>query len=252
MVFNIYRKVAFQMKITTTFLLLLALLLPNTFAHKPTKWSLPEGAVARLGKGSIEEILYSPDGTRLAVISSVGTWFYDTETYREIALLPGSTHSSDGVSFSPDSRTLATADGGKTVWLWDTETGEQKSTLSGHKSAVTSVSFSPDSRTLASGSWDNTVRLWDTETGEHKGTLSGHTEDIISVAFSSDGTIVAGGGWDGVRLWDALTLEPNGALTGWTPKLDYVAFSPDGKVFVVKQQGIEFSVWDTETWGNEA
>lgn len=30
-------------------------------------FSLPEGALARLGKGHIQEVAYSPDGTRLAL-----------------------------------------------------------------------------------------------------------------------------------------------------------------------------------------
>ena len=42
-----------------------------------TKWSLPEGAKARLNKGFIFEITYSPDSTLLAVASSIGVWLYD-------------------------------------------------------------------------------------------------------------------------------------------------------------------------------
>ena len=56
------------MKITMILLMLLALFLPNTFAEDYTQSSLPEGAVARLGKGKIEAVRYSPDGTRLAVV----------------------------------------------------------------------------------------------------------------------------------------------------------------------------------------
>ena len=57
---------------------------------------LPEDAKARLGKGLISEIAYSPDGARLAVASSIGgmgttPWLYDTQTYQEIALLTGHT-----------------------------------------------------------------------------------------------------------------------------------------------------------------
>ena len=69
------------MKITATLFLLLVLLLPNTHAQEYTRWSLPESAVARLGKGSINEVQYSPDGARLAVVTSIGIWLYDTATY---------------------------------------------------------------------------------------------------------------------------------------------------------------------------
>ena len=37
-----------------------------------TTVNLPEGAKARLGKGTIEDIAYSPDGEFLAVASSIG------------------------------------------------------------------------------------------------------------------------------------------------------------------------------------
>ena len=148
------------MKTTMTLLMLLVLFLPNTYPQDYTQMNLPEGAVARLGKGSVREVLYSPDGTRLVVFSSIGTWLYDTTTYRAVALLAGHTDWIHSVAFSPDDATLASGSGDSTVRLWDTETGELKQTLTGHLSLVTSVVFSPDGTTLASGSGDRTVLLW--------------------------------------------------------------------------------------------
>ena len=74
------------MKITTTLLTLLVLFSLITPAQESTQLNLPEGAVARLGKGSLNEIQYSPDGARLAVAGSVGIWIYDTTTHQEVAL----------------------------------------------------------------------------------------------------------------------------------------------------------------------
>ena len=65
------------------------LLLQNSFAEDYTQWELPEGAKARLGKGVMWEIQYSPDSARLAVASSIGIWLYDTATDQEVALLTG-------------------------------------------------------------------------------------------------------------------------------------------------------------------
>ena len=84
------------MKNTFVSIVLLLLLtstpyLPNTFAQDFPQWHLPAGAKARLGKGSIHEIAYSPDGTRLAVASSIGIWLYDAQTYQELSLLIGNT-----------------------------------------------------------------------------------------------------------------------------------------------------------------
>ena len=38
------------------------LFLNPTFAQDSSQWSLPDGAKARLGKGSTNDVTYSPDG----------------------------------------------------------------------------------------------------------------------------------------------------------------------------------------------
>lgn len=63
------------------------LCLSDAAAQEYTQWALPEDAIARLGKGRIEDMQYSPDGTLLAVATTIGIWLYDTETYQERSLL---------------------------------------------------------------------------------------------------------------------------------------------------------------------
>ena len=94
------------------------LFVQTSVAQEYTRWSLPEEAKARLGKGWIfdiayfpstvqVQIAYSPDGTRLAVASSIGIWLYDAHTGAEVALLTRHTDRISSVAFSPDSKTLA-------------------------------------------------------------------------------------------------------------------------------------------------
>ena len=97
------------MKTTAILLILFTLFSLNTFAQDYTQWGLPAGAKARLGKGTINEIAYSPDGTRLAVAGGIGIWVYDMETYQEIALLTGHTMGVSSVAFSSDGNTIATS-----------------------------------------------------------------------------------------------------------------------------------------------
>ena len=234
------------MKTTVTLLILFTLFSSNTFSQDYTQWELPKGATARLGKGSINEIQYSPDGTRLAVAGSIGIWMYDTQTYQEVALLIGHIGSVNSVAFSPEGRTIASDN---TVRLWDAETGEHKGTLTGHTDWVNSVAFSPDGRLLASGSRDKTVRLWDAVTGEHKGILIGHIGSVNSVAFSPEGGMLARGGeWldNTIRLWDAVTGEHKGTLTGHTGGVISMALSPDGGTLASGSHK-EIRLWDVVT-----
>ena len=50
-----------------------------------TQWGLPPGAKARLGKGGIGRIRYSPDGTQLSTTGPIGIWLYDVHTCTEVA-----------------------------------------------------------------------------------------------------------------------------------------------------------------------
>ena len=202
------------MKTTVTLLMLLILSPLNTFAQDYTQFSLPEGAKARLGKGSMhEDMVYSQDGTRLVISSSIGVWLYDTVTSQEVALLAGDWI--NGFAFSPDGRTLAIMIAGNNIYLWDAKTGAHIRTLRGHTAGVRTVAFSPDGLTLASGGYDDTVRLWDAKTGAHIRTLRGHTKSVTTVLFSPDGRTIASAGQEPtLRLWDAVTGAHKRTLTG--------------------------------------
>ena len=65
---------------------------PDVVAQGHTTLHLPEGAIARLGKGDIKRITYSPNGHLIAVASSLGIlWLYDADTGAEQAFLDGHT-----------------------------------------------------------------------------------------------------------------------------------------------------------------
>lgn len=144
-------------------LFVFVLFLQDSFAQDSPQWHLPEGVKARLGRGRIVEMRYSPDGTRLVVASSIGIWFYDTATFQEVDLLTGHTSWVTSIAFSLDGQMLASGVGREdnTIRLWDATTGEHKRTLTGNGWTVHSVAFSPDGETLASGSGDGTVLLWE-------------------------------------------------------------------------------------------
>ena len=87
-------------------------LILNSSAQILSQKHLPEGAMARIGKGLANDVKYSPDGTQIAVASHIGIWIYDAQTYQEIDLFTEHSESVEGVAFSPDGQTLAGANRG--------------------------------------------------------------------------------------------------------------------------------------------
>ena len=192
------------LSISLTLALVSALFLPITFSQNYTQWELPDGAIARIGKGEIRGIQYASDGTLLAVASNIGIWLYDTTTLQEIALFTGDIDGISCMALSPDGRTFAIGSGNGNIHLLDRVTGVQKTTLIGHTDGIFSIAFSPDGGTIASASSDSTIGLWNADTGEQKTTFSGDGNRVFSVAFSPDGETVISGNEDGtIRLWDA-------------------------------------------------
>ena len=245
----------------TTYLFLIVLLLaftlivPNTPAQDYTRWHLPEGAKARLGKGHIIGVTFSPDSNRLLIASSIGIWVYDVQTGKELNLFTGNINSDYGRGsvFSHDKRMLAVIGADPTiVQLWDVAKGQLLKTLTGHNSFVNSVCFSPDNTILAGAGGNGDIFLWDTATGKLQKTLNiKHTDQVDSVCFSPDGTVLAAGrfGFCGiVQLWDADTGQQLKTLRHelW---VSHLCFSPDGTILASSEGGSKGSVhlWSTVT-----
>ena len=220
----------------------------NTPAQDSPQWRLPDGATARFGKGTIHQITYSPDSTKMAVATSIGIWIYDTQTGDELNLLSGHLAPVRSIAFHPDGNILASGSSDRTVRLWDVNTGIEIRSLTAHKGSVYSVAFSHDGTTLASGSYDRTVRLWDTDTGTEIHTLTGHTRSIDDIAFNHDSTMLASAAlFENIRLWDVATGTEIRTFAIGRNSAFCVAFSPNNNTLAAGGHDETVRLWDADT-----
>ena len=195
------------------------------------RWSLPEGATARLGKGYINALQFTPDGNRFVVATSIGIWVYDAHTGEEIALYTGHSRPVTALAFSPDGVVLASGDDSGEVRLWRAGTGELLSVLQ------------PDRA-------DNKV---------------------MALVFTEDGTKLIGAGLGEIQVWELDTevsqpivtrleglrgsrsLRRSHSITGFSP-FSPTVFSPDGRFLASQVRDsvsetitLKIYVWDVAT-----
>ncbi|MYF99780.1 sigma-70 family RNA polymerase sigma factor [Candidatus Poribacteria bacterium] len=230
-----------------------------------TQWNLPKHTKTRLGKGIINGISFSPDGTQIAVGSATGVWIYDANTGEELSLLTDHKSRAGEVAFSPDGKTLASGMYDK-ILLWDITTGKLMKTFSREMSVFNKLTFIDDGNTLLCKNYDGSVvNLWDVKSGVKKDFhpksskgFSAFLSSLFGRGFSAadlyidnseDKNIFAVGYEDGkIRLEDANSGKTLNTLQGHRDRISQLVFSPDGNLLVSSAYFKDpLHLWDVTT-----
>ena len=213
-----------------------------------TQWALPEKAKARLGKGGINVLQFSPDGTQLALGTNIGVWLYDVATGKEMSMFPGMCQS---LAFSPDGRFLASGRTSGSGKLWEVATG-RKVALTNALPRTSALRFSEDSKTLVSlEQWGNSISQLDIAT--RKGNAK-QIKDIKRRTFTRPVVHAltyakfAVGGQDGeIELWST-TGQKLSTFNGHEGRHIYaLAFSADGTQLASGGQDTTVHLWDVSS-----
>ena len=227
----------------------------RSLADDYTQWHLPEGAKMRLGKGEVNDIKFSPDGSLLAVGTSIGIWIYEVQSQKEVAFLKSETNHINTITFIDNGATLVSASDGGMILTWKINVNNPPIYPNPPKMLrilhgtgyFWGSALSKDGNLLAIGDGGGLVSLWDLRTGSKISTFKAHSDSVNGLAFSSDGSTLASGSWDShIHLWDVATQKRHQTLTR-SFHTHALAFGPDGKRVASGSFSGGLQSWDLET-----
>lgn len=230
-----------------------------------TTWALPEGAIARLGRGSISNnMAFSPNGTSLVVATAIGCWWYDLATTQPIALWETERGMVSAISFSRDGRWIATGNWDGIVKVWDSQTLQCLTEIDvpehpvGKGKSIHRLVFSPDGRYFAiSGDHWSAVYAWH---GDFSKPIAWYTVDEtpetasgagFPISFSPDSNLLAYK--SDYQVTSVLHVETGENIAEfpnvYTERLGYYkfTFSPCGQYLAACNRKGTVHVWNIHT-----
>jgi len=198
---------------------------------------------------SVEQILFSPDGDRIATYDReavVRVW--DWQTRQEIASFEHEDAVLRNMVFSPDGSLLATATVSY-IGLWSIEDNALLSALQITPGGADEIlAFSPDGTYLLSGGRNTDMTLWDVETSNQVGVMPEVRGDRLSAAFSPDSTLLVTSVLDtDVALWNLTEINDEtiqrSVLDVGTLRIFEVNWSADGFMMLFVDATGPIYVW---------
>jgi WD40 repeat protein len=160
------------------------------------------------------------------------------------------------VSFSPDGKTLATADRAGGLHLWEASSGRILLSLNEHKASIRALDWRADSKMLASAGEDGNIIWWDVKDGwpaitkanahppaRKPGTYGRIANGVLAARFDHEGRLCTAGRDATVRLWDPQGKELQSfPLHGAQPLSAALSF--DGKKVIGGDTTGEVHFWN--------
>jgi WD40 repeat protein len=198
--------------------------------------------------GIVNNVQYSPAGTRLAVSDENRVWLLNPEPLSTLTATPSGSpihsfkSSVDQLIFSPDAKWLGILTHGNEVALYNVDNPGLK-TLKG-SGIVRSMTFSSDNKQLIASDSTGNVQAWNVPTGELIDNAEEKYTHVSSLASSSE--ILALGSRDKITIVDA---NGDGGAISEIESLgenSLIALSPDSTWLASSDSSGKISIWKNQ------
>ncbi len=197
--------------------------------------------VARIWRGTINDIALSSDESELAVGAETGVYVYNLKdrsaavTYFAVEDPPVRTLAFD----SSGTNIAAGTDDGK-VYIFNTYTGEKRAVIDASQKQITDVIFTSSPFAMLAASADQLITAWSMQNFQQIGSLAGHSHAVSQLALTGDGNTIVSIDYQSMHFWDNGSYFPRNTLElGGNGGVSAVAFNPTKPLAVAVSMGTD-------------
>ena len=222
-------------------------------------WQAGQEKAVRLGDHSAAGVVFSPDSSRLVVVSERrgNAYLYDAKTFEQLLTFSPVLKNP---FFSPEKQVQFSPDGSKIVaisgkiedgrWnsafarIWDAKNGQELAFLGPYDNFHDLAFVGKGDRVMIAGG--SFIRFWNAANGSELVQIRVREGNagMVYAATSADGSIVASGSiWSRAAVWDTHTGNLVTELKGAREKTFVQGFTPDGQYVVTGDDVGTVSLW---------
>lgn len=204
--------------------------------HAPTPPTAPTISRRTLLTGAA--VVGFTEGTFVWFVRSVPSLF-PSVTYR------GHTDFVTALTWSLDSKRIASGDEKGIVRVWDAHTGADQLVYSRHSQRILSLVWSPDGSLVASSSEDGSVQWWRSDNGDFRFDFTSRSASSGGISWSPDSKQLAvAADSDGIQVVDAATAKILLTLFQGDAEIGNALWSPDGRYIAGRAYVGGLQLWD--------
>jgi serine/threonine protein kinase len=216
---------------------------------QPTVQSIPaaplQGQNPALNPGAFFAVAYSPDGRRIVAGAGSGQVHVLDSNGQLLNMYSGHTAPITGLSWSPDSRQVASASYDSTVQLWDPTMDKTQAIYRKDIGSVNALSWSPHGNYIASADYTHAVQVWSVNSLQTIAVYTNHRDLVRALTWSPNALFIASGSADySVQVWGALNGTTRFNFQGHQGAVASVAWSPDSTWIASASDDRTVRVWD--------